>query len=447
MGLTHTTHPADYIGVGIGPSNLGLAALTAPVPGLVGLSFEKKTTFSWHPGLQLDGATIQVSHLKDLVTLVDPTSPYSFLSYLSDHKRLYRFITANFPAVLRAEFSDYFRWASERVPGLQFGEPVERVEFDESQSLFTVSTAKRQATARNLVLGTGLTPWVPSCSRPHLGTNAIHASEFAASCIDTAGKRVAIVGGGQTGAELILNLIRGQGQPSELTWISRRPAFLPIDDSPFTNELFFPAYPKHFYGLPGPAKARLLDEQKLASDGIDERLLSEIYRLMYEIDCLNLPGCRPRLMPGHELDSFSRSGRGLVLGARNASTGATAPVVADVVILCTGYRYLQPACLDPIASRLLTDGGSFDVAENYAIRWDGPTDRNIYLQNGARHSHGIADPNLSLMPWRNARIINDILGYRHYEVDEFDSALTWDPVNYQTQINPPRLRTHLTAIA
>lgn len=447
MGLTQTTYTADYIGVGIGPSNLGLAALAMPVPGLVGQSFEKKDSFVWHPGLLLDGATIQVSHLKDLVTLVDPTNEYSFLSYLNSNKRLYRFITAKFPAVLRAEFSDYYRWASERIPGLYFGESVETIGFDDDRSVFTVTTDRRRATAKNLVLGTGLTPWVPSFCRPLLGPTVIHASQFATSGIDTTGKRVAIVGGGQTGAELVLNLIRGQGQPAEMTWLSRRSTFQPIDDSPFANELFLPGYPQYFHSLPAPTKARLLDEQKLTSDGIDNHLLQEIYRRLYEIDCLQLPGCRPRLMPGYELVSASPSARGWVLGARHADTGTLTPVVADVVILCTGYRYAAPSCLGPLSGRLMADGDSFEVAENYAIRWDGPSDRNIYLQNGARHSHGIADPNLSLMPWRNAKIINSILGYQHYEVEECDSAMTWDPITAQTESYPPRYRAPLTAVA
>jgi lysine N6-hydroxylase len=444
MGPSQITFPADYIGVGIGPSNLSLAALAAPVPGLVGRSFDNKTTFVWHPGLLHDNATIQVSYLKDLVTLVDPTSKYSFLSYLSDHKRLYRFIAAKFPAVLRAEFSDYYRWAADRIPGLNFGESVERVEFDDDRALFRVTTPRRQATARNIVLGTGQTPQIPSCIRPFLGANVVHASEFGTSGIETAGKNVAVIGGGQTGAELVLNLIRGHGQPAELTWVSRRSAFLPLDDSPFTNELFLPSYAQYFYGLPGQMKTRLLDEQKLASDGIDNELLLELYRQLYEIDCLRLPGCRPSLMPGHELVSATSSSRGMVLGARNANTGATTSVMADIVILCTGYHYSAPACLSPLWGRLMTDRGSFDVTENYAIRWDGPADRNVYLQNGARHSHGIADPNLSLMPWRNSRIINDILGYDYYHVDECASTMTWDPFISQGEINPPR---HVAALA
>ena len=72
----------DLIGVGIGPFNLGLAALSAPVPELDGLFLDEHEEFSWHPGMLIEGTTLQVPFLADLVTMADPTSPYSYLAYL-----------------------------------------------------------------------------------------------------------------------------------------------------------------------------------------------------------------------------------------------------------------------------------------------------------------------------------------------------------------------------
>src|ERR1700674_92511 len=63
----------DAVGVGVGPFNLSLAALLAPT-GFNARFFDKSADFQWHPGLLLPEATIQVSYLKDLVTLVDPMS-------------------------------------------------------------------------------------------------------------------------------------------------------------------------------------------------------------------------------------------------------------------------------------------------------------------------------------------------------------------------------------
>ena len=67
-----TTH--DLIGIGLGPFNLGLACLSDPVDGLDAVFLEAADGFSWHPGMMLPDATLQVPFLADLVTLADPTS-------------------------------------------------------------------------------------------------------------------------------------------------------------------------------------------------------------------------------------------------------------------------------------------------------------------------------------------------------------------------------------
>jgi hypothetical protein len=74
----------DLAGVGIGPFNLSLAALAEPVEGLHTEFFERAPEFRWHPGLMVEGAALQVPFLADLVSLVEPAHPLSFLSYLRD---------------------------------------------------------------------------------------------------------------------------------------------------------------------------------------------------------------------------------------------------------------------------------------------------------------------------------------------------------------------------
>ncbi len=59
----------DFIGIGLGPYNLGLACLTAPVDDLDGLFLEARPDVSWHPGMMLDGTRLQTPFLADLVTL------------------------------------------------------------------------------------------------------------------------------------------------------------------------------------------------------------------------------------------------------------------------------------------------------------------------------------------------------------------------------------------
>jgi lysine N6-hydroxylase len=418
-----TGSKCSFAGIGIGPANLSLAALAEPVLDLTYKLFDTRLEFAWHPGLNLPEATLQVSFLKDLVTLVDPTSCYSFLSFLAEKKRLYRFLTANFPAVLRAEYDQYLRWATTVIPGLHFGHEVTAVDFDERNQEFRIETTCGRFAAENLVLGTGLSPMVPEACLPHLGEQVFHASEFAHRDLDLRGQDVVILGGGQTGAEVFLNLIRDSARPRRTSWISRRSNFLPLDDSPFTNELFFPNYAQYFHGETVTRKEQLLSEQKLASDGISASTLDEIYRELYAMECVQNQTDLYELFPENELVGLNRKGDKLVLDIRNTGCKEIYSIEADTLILATGYDYRPPDFLAPLLPRIHMPEKRFKIREDYSLDWDGPTNSKIYVQNAGRHEWGVADPNLSLLSWRSATIINSLVGYPRYDIAETSSAL------------------------
>jgi lysine N6-hydroxylase len=88
----------------------------------------------------------------------------------------------------------------------------------------------------------------------------------------------------------------------------------------------------------------------------------------------------------------------------------------DIVILCTGAQYRRPAFLDPMMGKLNWGTEGYSIREDYSIEWDGPSDLNIYMQNGAKHTRGVADPNLSLMAWRSATIINSMAKREVYDI-------------------------------
>lgn len=68
---------------------------------------------------------------------------------------------------------------------------------------------------------------------------------------DFTGKRVVVVGGGQSGADIVLNALSGHwGEFTELSWISRRLISSRWMRSIFTNEYFTPEYVNYFYTLP-----------------------------------------------------------------------------------------------------------------------------------------------------------------------------------------------------
>src|SRR5438874_1798624 len=67
--VENRTQHVDCVGVGVGPANLSLASLIATRAGVSGQFLERRPNFSWHDGQQLADAALQVSMLKDLVSL------------------------------------------------------------------------------------------------------------------------------------------------------------------------------------------------------------------------------------------------------------------------------------------------------------------------------------------------------------------------------------------
>ncbi len=118
----------DVVCVGAGPFNLGLAALAEPT-GLDVVVLEQRDDVGWHSGMLLPEATLQVPFLADLVTLADPTSPYSFLAFLKETGRLYPFYVRERVDPLRVEYDRYLRWAADGL-GVRTAHRVERIERD-----------------------------------------------------------------------------------------------------------------------------------------------------------------------------------------------------------------------------------------------------------------------------------------------------------------------------
>jgi len=408
-----TSEDLDILGIGVGPANLSLAALLDPIPHVRARFLEATPRFRWHPGLLLPDVTLQVSFLKDLVTLSSPTSEFSFLSFLHDTDRLYRFIVASAPKVTRAEFSQYYEWVAARLSTIAFAAAVTAVEFDGGS--FVIHHQQGVDRARHLVLGTGLAANVPSFAVPFLGSTVFHAKDFLSTNPELRDKRVVVVGGGQTGAEVTLYLLsQGGAGPRRVSWVSARPGFLPIDDSPFTNELFFPDYVDYFRALPNDRRRRLLGQQALASDGAGEETLRAIYQRLYALDYIDDEGPSYRLLPGHTAVQLTSTPDGLLLTVKSAETDRPALIDADIVVLSTGYRYAVPDYLKPIRDRILWTDGWYVVRSDNSIAWEGPADRKIFVQNAARMHHGIADPNLSLLAWRSAVIVNALCGTEIY---------------------------------
>jgi lysine N6-hydroxylase len=416
----------DVVGVGLGPCNLSLAALLKPLTEIRACFFEARSSFQWHSGIMVPGAELQVSFLKDLVTLVDPSSSFSFLNYLATQGRLYRFLIAHTDRCSRREFERYYQWAASRLSSVGWDHRVERV--DVRGNVLEVTCAGMEpVTTRNLVLGSGRTPLMPGFAAKLRGNTVLHSSEFRLMRRPVAGRDILVIGAGQSGAEVVNHLLSDElGLPRSVTWVSSRLGFLPLDDSPFSNEWFQPDYVDHFYGLPARRRETLLDRQRMASDGVSEALLREIYRRLYDLDSLEPGRLRHQLLVCRRVIDLVRDNNRLVATIHDEDTDSIETADADVVICATGYRNTFPEYLESLRGRVLDASGGLRIRRDYSVDWDGPPHLGIYVQNAAEDTHGIADPNLSLAAWRSARIANAICGRPAYRIDNAQSTISWN---------------------
>lgn len=279
--------------------------------------------------------------------------------------------------------------------------------------------------ARAVVVGTGKRPRIPECARSHLGSDVLHSSEFVTRSPDVGDRRVLVVGGGQSGAEIIDHLLALHQLPASVTWSTSRVGILPLDDSPFTNEWFSPSYVEHFHGLTAQRRQELLRHQRMASDGVSESLLSSIYERLYQLDVTEPGRLRHDVRPNRRLVDLRRRGGQLHATFLDCDLGRAVEHVADVVILARGFGRALPGYLSSMAPRLLDAGGDLVVRADYSLEWDGPPELHPYVQNAAEHTHGIADPDLSLSAWRSTRIINAIAGRAVYRVESDESTSRW----------------------
>jgi len=121
--------PYDFIAIGLGPFNLSLACLSEPLEDVKSLFLEQRSEFDWHPGMMLEGVTLQTPFMSDLVTMADPTSQYSFLNYAKLNNRLYPFYIRESFFLLRREYNLYCQWVCSQLSNVNFEQTVTQVEF------------------------------------------------------------------------------------------------------------------------------------------------------------------------------------------------------------------------------------------------------------------------------------------------------------------------------
>jgi lysine N6-hydroxylase len=408
----------DLAGIGIGPFNLGLAALLEPLEKVNFIFFDSQPEFHWHPGMLLPDTHLQVPFLADLVTMADPTSPYSFLNYLKHQNRLYRFYFYESFHIPRAEYDHYCKWVAKQIEQCRFNETVESVNFIEEQSCFEIVTTKARYFACNLAVGTGTKPWIPEFLAHLPQDRIVHTSRFKENRQALANQdRLYVVGSGQSAAEAFLDLARTRRPEQKIAWVTRSDGFLPMEYSKLgLAQYFSPDYMKFFHGIDQEKKDQLLKDQDLLYKGISSLTIAQIYDLLYEDSaCGNNPALE--LIPYHELTSCVQEHNSYKLKFKHTWTGDKYETFADAMVMGTGYRHGIPPMLYGLPlefdhkERLVVDA-------SHQVKWRHQGKAAIFAQNIEIHSHGVGTPDLGLGAYRNSQIVNQLLGQDYYTTPE-----------------------------
>ncbi|MFG3076596.1 lysine N(6)-hydroxylase/L-ornithine N(5)-oxygenase family protein [Streptomyces sp. NPDC048225] len=415
----------DLIGIGFGPSNVAMAIAirehNARAGGQQALDahfFEQQPRFGWHRGMLIDDATMQVSFLKDLVTLRNPASEYSFLCYLQSKGRLIDFINHKNLFPLRVEFHDYFEWAAAKVDDtVSYGHEVVGVApvvrdgvVDHLEVTVRSGEGLGVHRARNLVIGTGLRPLVPE--GVERGDRVWHNSELL-SRVDalegTSPSRFVVVGAGQSAAENVAYLHR-RFPGAEVCAVFSRYGYSPADDSAFANRIFDPAAVDDYFTAPGTVKRRLMDYHGNTNYSVvDIDLIDDLYRQMYREKVLGTE--RLRFLNVSRLTDVTEAPDHVRATVTSLVDGEETLLDADVLVLATGYGPADPlGLLGEVADRCLRDDeGRVRVERDYRVATDPALRCGIYLQGGTEHTHGITSSLLSNTAVRVGEILDSLL--------------------------------------
>ncbi|GHJ44007.1 lysine/ornithine N-monooxygenase [Catellatospora sp. TT07R-123] len=411
----------DLVGVGFGPSNLALAiALRERGEHGSAVFFERQPAFAWHPGLLIEGTTMQVSFLKDLATMRNPSSAFSFLNYLQDKGRLADFINHKTMFPSRVEFHDYLEWAARRftdqvhyasevlaVTPVRAGGTVTACDVEVRQHVRGGTPVVRRVRTRNLVVATGLQPRLPETVTS--GPRIWHSSEYLHR-VDRLRdpRRIVVVGAGQSAAEVTDHLHR-TFPGAEICALFSKYGYTPADDTPFANRIFDPAAVDDYYGAPDQVKELLHGYHAGTNYSVvDTELIVELYRRAYQEKIHHTE--RLRIMNVSRLVTATGDHDGVTAVIEHLPTGARTELAADAIICATGYHSGDPRrLLGELADECLTrPDGRLRIERDYRVATTGALACGIYVQGATEHTHGLSSTLLSNVAVRAGEIAQSI---------------------------------------
>ncbi|KAG8527811.1 uncharacterized protein KY384_007965 [Bacidia gigantensis] len=401
----------DLVCVGFGPASLAIAIALHDRGIKPRVRYlERQPEFKWHAGMLLPDARMQISFIKDLATLRDPTSKFTFLNYLRCQNRLVAFTNLSTFLPLREEYNDYMTWCASHFDSqVQYGQetvsvtptkgPSGRVESWRIVSRDMVTNEQSTVSARHVVVAVGGKPKIPAALQDLASdSRIIHSSSYSHIRPKlSSAKNIAVVGGGQSAAEIFKDL-QSRLANTNITLYTGKSTLKPSDDSPFVNEVFDPDKVDTFYDLAPKIQQDTLKSNRSTNYGVVRpELLDKLYESMYHqrLHQADESKWQHRIIPWREVVGYAKQNDGTIrLKLRDTSNDTVifGEPAFDLVFVATGYlRNAHETLLAPTQSLLET--GSFVVGRDYKVRYrrDEVNDNSgIWLQGCCEGSHGVS---------------------------------------------------------
>ncbi|WP_020387411.1 SidA/IucD/PvdA family monooxygenase [Kribbella catacumbae] len=412
----------ELLAIGAGPANLALAVAIEEL-GIDGLAentlvIERGHSIEWQRGLLLPWTKSQVAFAKDLVTLRNPRSEFTFLNYLRSVGRLDDFINMGSFTPYRLEVSGYLSWVAEslRKVRLELGcECTSVTPVRDSAGTLTGWLTKladgSTISSRYLVIGAGRDTYVPPVLAGLPSDRLVHSTRYRTrvTALDKEQPhRVAVVGAAQSAAEMF-RALHTDLPASDVSWVMRSIGLRAYDTNKFTNELYYPSYIDKVFEARPEGREQILREMHLTNySGVETDLLQDLYTSMY-LDKLSGVEQR-RLVTMTDITGARAEGDEIVLELTDRRTDAVTELRRDLVFLGTGFIREMPAMVRNLSAAIGLD--RIDVTRQYRLKLGEPSDAACYLQGVNEATHGIADSLLSVLGNRAADIANDVLARR-----------------------------------
>lgn len=419
-----TDEEVEVLAIGAGPSNLALAVaieeLGPPELASSTLVLEQYGDIRWQRNLLLPWARSQVSFLKDLVTLRNPRSRFSFLNFLHDRGRLDEFVNLATFNPYRRELSDYLQWVAWNLQDVRVrynarcASVTPRHADDGTIEGWTATLADgERVRCRDLIVAIGRDPHVPEVFRGLPRERIIHSTQYGPRIAEVAATadrplRAVVVGGAQSAAEMFMAL-HDDLPVAELTMVVRSIGLQNYQTSKFVNELFFPSFIDGFYDSPAEARRSILAEAWQTNyAGLAPPFLDEMYFMLYRQKLMGSRASGMRAMT--EVTGAREEDAEIVLDLCDRKTGKVEPMRCDLVLLGTGYEPRLPDLVRGLAAN--ADLEDITVSRRYRVDLGEGAHGGLYLQGVNEQTHGIADSLLSVLAHRSQDIVSDLLERR-----------------------------------